>query len=116
MNVFTRQKEKRNNIDFFTGNTLKFLVKVDEKGRIIIPSDIRKMIGINFNDEIVLESSLRKNYVILYKIVNDAPKVCLKLNGYDGVIGSTKGCGPFSLGSNPGRSLKKRIGGKNGEL
>ena len=78
MNVFTRQKEERNNIDFFTGNALKFLVKVDEKGRILIPSDIRKIIGINFNDEIVLESSIRKNYFVLYKNNFNISNVTLK--------------------------------------
>ena len=78
MNAFARQKEKRNNIDFFTGNALKFLVKVDEKGRILIPSDIRKIIGINFNDEIVLESSIRKNYFVLYKNNFNISNVTLK--------------------------------------
>lgn len=63
-------------------------VKVDSKGRISIPSEIRKNFGLYEGIEIELAFDLSKNFVIL---VFD--------NGQDGVVGSTEVCGASRPGS-----------------
>ncbi len=66
-------------------------VKIDSKGRISIPSVVRKNFGLEEAMEIEIVFSTRKNFVVLN--FN---------NGQDGVTGSTEACGASGLGSNPG--------------
>jgi AbrB family looped-hinge helix DNA binding protein len=63
-------------------------VKLDSKGRISIPSEVRKNFGLEEGIEIELVFDLKKNFVIL-----------LFDNGQDGVVGSTVDCGSASPGS-----------------
>lgn len=70
-------------------------VKIDSKGRISIPSEVRKNFGLDEGVEIELVFDLKKNFVVL---VFD--------NGQDGVVGSTVDCGSISSGSIPGPGPK----------
>lgn len=72
-------------------------VKVDSKGRISIPSEIRKNFGLEEGKEIELVFDLRKNFLLL---IFD--------NGQDGVVGSTEVCGASGSGSIPGPGPEKK--------
>lgn len=62
-------------------------MKIDSKGRISIPSEIRKNFGLEEGFEIELLFDLKKNFVVL-------------VFGQDGVTVSTVDCGSASPGSN----------------
>jgi AbrB family looped-hinge helix DNA binding protein len=66
-------------------------VRIDSKGRISIPSVLRKNFGLEEGIEIELLFNLKKNFLVL-----------ILDNGQDGVDGSTVGCGSAGPGSNPG--------------
>lgn len=63
-------------------------VKVDSKGRISIPSEVRKNFGLEEGFEIEMVFDLRKNFVIL---VFD--------NGQGGVCSNTEDCGSSEPGA-----------------
>ena len=68
--------------------------KLDSKGRISIPSEIRKTLGLNASDILEFGISISGKFVVLKK------------NDCDSVTGNTAGCGPAIPSSNPfaGRS------------
>lgn len=73
-------------------------VKVDSKGRISIPSEIRKNFRLEEGKEVELVFDLKENFVMLFFV-----------NGQDGVVGSTVDCGSASPGSNPGPGPEKEV-------
>ena len=78
MDYFTKNANK----DLSSCQYIKFSVVVDSKGRISLPSDIRKTLGINISDKLDLLLLTSQNKILLCK------------NGCDGVIGNILGCGP----------------------
>lgn len=84
--------------DPFSNSNAKFSLKIDSKGRILIPVEIRKTLGLFSDKDVIIELVFDKGYAKLYR------------NGYDGVIGNTEVCGTSKSGSNPDRSPKKRRG------
>ena len=87
MSVFT----KRINADLSRCNSIS--VKLDSKGRISIPSFLRKNLGVKTGDSLELVFDLKKNYFSM--IVQN------------GVVGSTKACEAFSSSSNLDSGLRK---------
>ena len=90
-------ERKRNRIgkrDLSSSGCVKFSVVIDSKGRISIPSDVRKTLGINVNDRLDLFLFTSQNKIVIRK------------NGCGSLVGRTSGCGPDKLGSNPGRGLR----------
>lgn len=71
-----------------------FPVKLDPKGRVIIPVGIRKMLGMDVGD-----------VVNQYLSISDR-SMKLEKNGCGGVKASTKACGAFRPSSNLGRGPK----------
>ena len=69
--------------------------KLDSKGRISIPSEIRKTLGLSVSDILEFGISISGKFVVLKK------------NDCDSVTASIKGCGPFGLGSIPSRGPRK---------
>ena len=64
-------------------------MRLDSKGRISLPAEIRRNFGLDSNSDIIIAFNLKKNFIFL-------------LIGQDGVAESTEGCGSSGLGSNPG--------------
>ena len=60
---------------------------MDSKGRISIPSDIRRSFGLETGDIVCIFYDLKENVLFL------------AADGQDGVTASTKGCGPLSSSS-----------------
>lgn len=94
------------------GSKIKRKLRIDSKGRISIPADVRRSFGLENGDKIYLYFDLGKNKLILF----------LKENGQDGVEVRTDGCGPSGPGSiarqsrrdcleagNPGPGLKEKL-------
>ena len=61
-------------------------MRLDSKGRISLPADLRRNFGLGSNSDIVIAFNLKKNLIFL-------------LIGQDGVMASTGACGAFSPGS-----------------
>ncbi|NIO23079.1 MAG: hypothetical protein GTN38_03580 [Candidatus Aenigmarchaeota archaeon] len=72
-------------------------IKIDSKGRISIPSEIRKNFGLEEGVEIELVFDLKRNFVVL-----------VFSNGQDGVCSSTEDCGSSEPGANPGPGPQER--------
>lgn len=81
-------------------NFLKRKLKIDSKGRICLPAEIRKNFNLNEDSEVVLVFDLSQNIIFL-------------VFGQDGVMASTKACGAFSSGSNPDPDLENKKCDKN---
>lgn len=77
-------------------------IRIDSKGRISIPSDLRRSLGLELGSELLMGFDLERGIILLF---------C----GQDGVICSTKGCGSFSPGANPGSDPKGFEGGDEDE-
>jgi len=76
-------------------------VKVDSKGRISIPSELRKNFKLEEGSEIELVFDLKKNFVVL-----------TFGNGQDGVRSNTEDCGSSEPGATPGPDPEKeKVGG-----
>lgn len=87
MNGFT---SKRETCDFPSPEIVSFRkVRIDSKGRISIPSDIRKSIGLEFGSNALLGFDLKRGIIFI---------IC----GQDGVAVSIRACGALGPGSNPG--------------
>ena len=86
MSVFTTLKKG----DLRSAKTV--FVKLDSKGRISIPSFLRKNFNLQEGEEVRLVFDLRENYFIVQ----------------NGVKVSTNDCELLSPGSNPGSGLVKR--------
>ena len=97
-------------------NIVSFSLKIDKKGRIVIPAEIRNTLGFNNIKDIRLNFSFSSSK-ILVEIIPE--------NGCVGVadrIGACGAPGPGSkpvrceatVGDNPGRGLKNQKGVKNG--
>ena len=125
MSVFTTLKKGnlRSLSSNFSKNQIK--IKIDSKGRISIPSFLRKNLNLNEKSDISLVFDLRKNYFSI--IVQNAPPFFRKESGklsqrnyftkdkvivQNGVIGSTQACEAFSSSSNLDSGpvkLKRRV-------
>ncbi len=68
-------------------------VLVDSKGRISIPSDLRRSLGFEEGDVLSVMIDLEKGLLVI---------------GQSGVNGSTIGCGPVSPGSIPGSGPEEK--------
>jgi AbrB family looped-hinge helix DNA binding protein len=68
-------------------------LKLDSKGRILLPSEIRRNFGLDKGSEIDIAFNLEENVIFLEISGND---------GQDSVNVSTKACGAFRPGANPG--------------
>ncbi len=91
-------------------------VRLDSKGRISIPSELRKILGIEEGFEFRIRFNLKSNKAILdFSDFKEDSYSSIK-NDRCGVMVSTKACGAFSPCSNPGAgpSRKKREVDKNG--
>lgn len=75
--------------------TIKFFVKLDSKGRIVIPSEIRRSLDIRPDDILMVLFSLKNGINIV------------KYDGCSSVTGSITDCGFVGSGSNPGCSRKR---------
>ncbi len=91
MDYFTKDTNK----DLSSCQYIKFSVVVDSKGRISLPSVVRKSLGIGISDKLDLF------------LLTSQSKILIVKNGCDGVIGNTLGCGPDIPRSNRGRGPKK---------
>ena len=49
----------------FTVSTIKFVTKIDSKGRVVIPADVRKTLGMALGDKLQLDVSVSGNYVLI---------------------------------------------------
>jgi AbrB family looped-hinge helix DNA binding protein len=75
---------RKSGLPVFLGNGFKTrTVRIDQKGRISIPSEIRKNFGLEEGTEIELVFDLRKNYLILK----------FSENGQDGACSNMGDCG-----------------------
>ena len=100
MNQFTRREAvgdllRPSSINpILTSNPRTFIrrAKLDSKGRIILPIDVRRNFGLEKDCEISVVFSLDKNYVLLV----------IGGDGQDGVEESIEGCGSSGPGANPG--------------
>lgn len=81
-------------------------MKLDSKGRISIPCELRKNFGLEEGIEIELVFDLGKNFAVLIFERSE--------NGQDGVAGSTADCGSARPGSNPGLGPGKSRSGSYG--
>ena len=82
--------------DFSSPASVKRFVRIDSKGRISIPADVRRSLGLEFGSEV--------------ELVLDLEKGMFFVNGQVGVIGSMRDCGSFGPGSNPGPGPEKEMG------
>jgi len=80
--VYFTQRKLSNRKNSFSANKvlgdrkgIKFLISVDGKGRILIPADVRKTLGINTSDKLILEVLIRKNCLIIYSKEQNCPYV-----------------------------------------
>ena len=92
-------KFTREDSDFSRRTTRQ--IRLDSKGRVSIPADIRRSMGIEEGDVIKLIFDIRSNSVFIFL---DRPTACEGSQDYgqNGVIGSTEGCGkPFRKRFNP---------------
>ena len=69
---------------------MRIVKKIDEMGRLVIPSSIRETLGLQPNTEVVIE--LEENRVILYS----GTKRCRLCGSYEGLVGFDSGCLCFS--------------------
>ena len=90
-----RTKRKSIRVDLSSSQYVKFSATVDEKGRICLPSGIRKTLGINFSDKLDLILLTSQNKVVLLK------------NGCGDVADNIAVCEPLSQ-SSAGRGPRKR--------
>ncbi len=78
--------------------------RVDSKGRVSIPSDIRRSYGLAAGDIVCFRFDLRRNELLLslggLKDAND---------GQGGAKASTEGCGPFDPGSIEGKERLRAL-------
>jgi len=44
---------------------ISFVAKIDSKGRIVLPADVRKTLGLAVNDAVTLDVSVSGNYVVV---------------------------------------------------
>jgi len=49
----------------FTAETVRFVTKIDSKGRVVIPADVRKTLGMDLGDELQLDVSVSGNFLIV---------------------------------------------------
>ena len=75
-----------------------FSARIDQKGRISIPSAIRKSFALREGSVLELVFDLGENFILLFP------------NGQDGVGGSTKACEALRPGSNPGPDPQNKRG------
>ncbi len=77
-------------------------IRLDSKGRILLPVEIRRNYGLGKDSEIEIIFSLDKNLILL------------TIGGQDGVADSIGACGAPSPGSNPGPDPEKNYRGCEG--
>ncbi len=93
---------------WFTGDLLRscseeITVLLDAKGRILIPSFLRKNFGLREGSKVKLKFNLKYDRVIVLfeKVVLFGDIPVSAENGQSGVIRSTKVCGALSPGAKP---------------
>ena len=94
MLVPTSKDKRIKNKDIPSQRTVSFLLKMDEKGRIVIPAEIRNTFGLN-------KAEVRLN------IAFSASKIAMEIipeNGCVSVVDRIGACGAPGPGSIPGRS------------
>ncbi len=99
-----KEDKRVKNKDLSSQRTVSFLLKMDEKGRIVIPAEIRNTFGLN-------------NVDIRLDIAFSASKITMEIipeNGYVSVVDRIGACGASGPGSIPGRGLEKQRGVRNG--
>jgi AbrB family looped-hinge helix DNA binding protein len=72
---------------------------IDSKGRISIPADIRRSLGLGSGSRVILDFDLEKNVIMLFGGSWSY--------GQDGVSTSTRGCESLRPGGSPGSGPKK---------
>ncbi len=87
-------------------------VRIDSKGRISLPSELRKNFGLKEGDEIELVFNLRKNFIILILTNGQDGVKGQDTDGYRSTRDSTADCGSAGPGSIPGPGLKGRDAGE----
>ena len=92
------------NKDLPSRNTISFNLKMDEKGRIVIPAEIRNTFGLN-NVDIRLDIAFLNSEITIKVIPN---------NGCVGVADRIGACGAPGPGSTPGRGPSSRGRKKKG--
>ncbi len=78
-------------------NTIKVCAKLDSKGRIVIPSEIKRSLGLSEGDKIDLFLNLKEGIIFLLPQYDDQ----------DSVMDSIEVCGTSGPGSNPGPGPEK---------
>ena len=56
--------------DFMKENSkrISFVAKIDSKGRIVLPADVRKTLGLAVNDTVTLDVSVSGNYIVIRRM------------------------------------------------
>ena len=99
--VPTTKDNRIANFDIPRRKTVSFIIKIDNKGRILIPAEIRNTVGLNNNIDIRLDFLLSSSKIL----VEISPE-----NGCVGVVDRIGACGAPGPGSIPGRGLKNKGG------
>lgn len=82
--------------------------RVDSKGRISVPSDIRRSMGLVRGSEVLLDSDLFRNMIVLTPQPGSSQSGKPD-NGQGGVTGCIRDCGSLGPGSTPGPGPRERI-------
>ncbi|MBL7206616.1 MAG: hypothetical protein ISS36_03390 [Candidatus Aenigmarchaeota archaeon] len=77
---------------------------MDFKGRVVIPSFLRKNLGLNNSSIIKIRYNLKYNFVLLF--------LERRIYGQNSVIGNIEDCGSSVLGSSPSSGPKGFIESK----
>lgn len=82
---------------YYKTNVFTRKVRLDSKGRILLPAEIRRNYGLGKDSEIEIIFSLDKNLILL------------AIYGQDGVTDSIGACGAPGPGSTPGPDPEKKL-------